>query len=288
MNWSAEPPPRSPVAAVGWLRFGLRAVALGIVTYGGLLLLLMVRCAEGPLFGARRPWTPRITQGVCRTAMAIMGIGLTVRGTPMQQRGAMVANHGSWLDIFALNACAPMYFVAKSEVSGWAGIGWLARATGTVFITRKGTEAKRQQQLFEARLRAGHRLVFFPEGTSTDSIRVLPFKSTLFAAFFTHGLESVMHIQPVTVVYHAPDGADARFYGWWGDMTFAGHLVSVLSARKQGRVEVNFHPAVPVDAFPGRKELAGYCERVIATVHPGQGPGEDPKAHVSPAGRAAP
>ncbi|WP_103335968.1 lysophospholipid acyltransferase family protein [Pseudotabrizicola formosa] len=288
MNWSAEPPPRSSVTPLGWLRFGLRAAALGVVTYGGLLVLLLLRGVERPLFGARRPWTPRVTQGVCRAAMAIMGIGLTMQGRPMPHRGAMVANHGSWLDIFALNACATMYFVAKSEVSGWAGIGWLARATGTVFISRKGTEAKRQQQLFEDRLRAGHRLVFFPEGTSTDSIRVLPFKSTLFAAFFTHGLDSEMHIQPVTLVYHAPEGQDARFYGWWGDMTFAGHLVAVLSARRQGRVEVVFHPAVPVDAFPGRKELASYCERVIATVHPGQGPGADVKRPVNPAGRAGP
>ncbi|MDO8884942.1 MAG: lysophospholipid acyltransferase family protein [Pseudotabrizicola sp.] len=256
------------MSALAWLRFGLRAGILGVVTYGGLVLLLVVRGIEWPVFGMNRPWTPRITQTVCRMAMAIMGIGLTVRGVPMRQRGAMVANHASWLDIFALNACAPMYFVAKSEVSGWAGIGWLARATGTVFIARKGTEAKRQQQMFEDRLRAGHRLMFFPEGTSTDSRRVLPFKSTLFAAFFTHGLEAVMHIQPVTVIYRAPEGADPRFYGWWGDMTFAGHLVAVLSARRRGAVEVIFHPDVPVDAFTNRKDLSTYCERVIATAHP--------------------
>jgi lyso-ornithine lipid O-acyltransferase len=268
MTWHSDPPPAVPVTALGWLRFGLRAGVLGIVTYGGLVLLLVIRCVEWPLFGMGRPMSPRVTQMVCRMAMTIMGISLTVRGAPMHQRGAMVANHASWLDIFALNACAPMYFVAKSEVSGWAGIGWLARATGTVFIARKGTEAKRQQQVFEDRLRAGHRLTFFPEGTSTDSRRVLPFKSTLFAAFYSHGLEAAMHIQPVTVVYRAPKGADPRFYGWWGGMTFVGHLVEVLSARRQGGVEVIFHPDVPVDAFANRKELANYCERVIATAHP--------------------
>ncbi|MFN4156499.1 MAG: lysophospholipid acyltransferase family protein [Paracoccaceae bacterium] len=268
MTWYGDPPPAASVRPSGWYRLALRAAALACVTYGGLLVLLLVRCVERPSFGMNRPWTPKITQGVCRTAMRIMGIGLSVRGAPMQARGAMVANHASWLDIFVLNACAPVYFVAKSEVSGWAGIGWLARATGTVFIARKGTEAKRQQHLFEARLRAGHRLLFFPEGTSTDSRRILPFKSTLFAAFFTHGLQAELHIQPVTVVYHAPDGADPRFYGWWGDMTFAGHLAAVLSARRQGSAEVIFHASVPVDAFTNRKDLANYCERVIATSHP--------------------
>ena len=268
MTWHDAPPPTPSVTLLGWLRFLVRVAVLGLVTYGGLVVLLLLRCLERPLFGLNRPWTPQITRTVCRAAMRIMGIGLSVRGAPMQQRGAIVANHASWLDIFALNACAPVYFVAKSEVSAWAGIGWLARATGTLFIARKGSEAKRQQQLFEDRLRAGHRLLFFPEGTSTDSRRVRPFKSTLFAAFFTHGLEAVMHIQPVTMVYRAPLEADPRFYGWWAGMTFARHVVAILSARRQGHVEVIFHPEVPVDAFTNRKDLANYCERVIAAAHP--------------------
>ena len=186
----------------------------------------MLRLVERPLFGQARPWTPYITQFVCRAAFPILGMGFSVKGRAMTHHGAVVANHSSWLDIFALNAAQRIYFVAKSEVEHWAAIGWLARATGTVFIARKGTEAKAQQGMFEERLRAGHRLLFFPEGTSTDAIRVLPFKSTLFAAFYTHGLDRIMHIQPVTVIYHAPDGADPRYYGWWGDMTFAGHLLT--------------------------------------------------------------
>ena len=139
----------------------------------------------------------------------------------------------------------------------------MARATGTVFIRRKGTEARAQQALFEERLRAGHQLLFFPEGTSTDSIRILPFKSTLFAAFFTHGLDQIMYIQPVTVIYHPPTGADARAYGWWGDMSFASHLLHTLAMARQGWVEVVFHPAVAVNLFADRKALAAHCEAAV-------------------------
>ena len=253
---------------LGWLFVILRGGVLGLVTYGGLALLLLLRLIERPLCGQARPVTPFITQGVCKAAFAILGLPLTVTGTPMQQKGAVVANHASWLDIFTLNAVQRIYFVSKAEVAGWPAIGWLARATGTVFITRKGTEAKRQQEIFEDRLRAGHKLCFFPEGTSTDAVRVLPFKSSLFQAFYTHGLDRVMFIQPVTVVYHAPPGQDARYYGWWGDMAFGPHLLMTLAARRQGRVEVIFHPEVPVDAFPNRKDLAAHCERVIRASHP--------------------
>lgn len=266
-GWQDVPPPRLKITTLGWLRVLWRGTLIASLTYGGLLFLLLVRLIEWPLFGQARPVTPHITKAVCRGALRILRLPLTVRGEAMTHSGAIVANHSSWLDIFVLNAAQTVYFVAKAEVAAWPLIGWLARATGTVFIARKGTEAKRHQEIFESRLQAGHRLLFFPEGTSTDAIRVLPFKSTLFEAFFAPALVRIMHIQPVTVVFHAPEGEDPRHYGWWGDMDFASHLLKTLATPRQGRVEVIFHPEVPVDAFESRKTLAQHCERVIRTAH---------------------
>lgn len=265
-DWLQEDLAKPRIALAGWLRVIWRGGALGLLTYGGLVLLLALRLIERPLFRQARPWTPYITQFVCRSAFVVLRIGYSIEGTPMSAPGAMVANHSSWLDIFALNAAARVYFVAKSEVAGWAGIGWLARATGTVFIARRGAEAKRQQQAFEGRLRAGHQLLFFPEGTSTDGQRVLPFKSTLFAAFFE--VDAPLQIQPVTLIYHGPDGADPRHYGWWGDMAFAPHLLMVLADARPGLVEVVFHPPLRVADFPDRKGLSAQCESVIRACHP--------------------
>jgi 1-acyl-sn-glycerol-3-phosphate acyltransferase len=265
-TWNPGEVPR-PVApgAAGWLRAVLRGLVLVVVTYGCLLLLLVLRPVEmlvSLVSGRRgaRPLTPWITQAVCRSAFVILGIGFATRGRPMRGRGAVVANHASWLDIFTLNAPQRIFFVSKSEVGGWPGIGILARATGTLFIERKSREARRQKELFEARLRAGDKLLFFPEGTSTDGVRVLPFKSTLFAAFFEPGLREFLQVQPVTVVYRAPPGADPRFYGWWGDMEFGPHLLKLLAAPRQGAVEVIFHTPVRVADFPDRKALALWCE----------------------------
>ena len=266
-TWVEDRPDVPPISFLGGVRLVLRGVGLGLLAFGGLALLLLVRLIERPLFGEARPITPHITQAVCRLAFPIMGIRLRILGRPMEQRGSVVANHASWLDILALNAAQRVYFVSKSEVAGWAGIGWLARATGTVFIARKSADAKRQQGVFEARLRAGHRLLFFPEGTSTDTLRVLPFKPTLFAAFYTHGLDQVMHIQPATVVYTAPKGADARFYGWWGDMVFAVHLKTVLASPRQGVVDVILHAPIGVDDHIDRKRLSAQCEAVIRAAH---------------------
>lgn len=269
VTWDGDlPPPPAPIGLSGWLRIVLRAGLMVITILLGLLVLLPLRVVEAPLHGLHRPWTPWITQAVCRLCLVWMGLGFHRTGRPMQGRGAIVANHSSWLDIFVLNASDRVHFVSKAEVSGWPGIGLLARATGTLFIARDPRQAKVQTQLFEERLLAGQRLLFFPEGTSTDGLRVLPFKTTLFAPFFAPGLRETLAVQPVTVVYHAPVGAaDARTYGWWGDMSFGSHLLSTLALPRQGRVEVVYHTALPAAEMEDRKALAAAAQAAVRGGH---------------------
>ena len=264
---SDEPPPHQPITPAGWLRVALRAPALAVLVFGGLVLLLLVRLIEQPLNGLHRPVTPGITVFVCRNALRILGLRHEVIGQPMAGRGAVVANHSSWLDIFVLNAAKRIYFVSKSEVARWPGIGWLARATGTVFVVRDPAHARQQTELFQQRLLAGHKLLFFPEGTSTDGLQVLPFKSTLFQAFFAPELKDAISVQPVSVVYHAPPGAERRFYGWWGEMTFGGHLLATLAPARQGHVQVIYHEPLRVADYPGRKALARACEEIVRDGH---------------------
>lgn len=260
---STTVPLRRALGPLDWVRILRRGFALAVLVFGGLVLLLMVRLIERPLCGLRRPVTPYITQGVCRGAFVLLGMRRLTVGKPLRGAGALVANHSSWLDIFALNAGAKVYFVAKSEVADWAGIGWLARATGTVFIRRDRREAQDHVDAFRARLAIGHRLLFFPEGTSTDGLRVLPFKTTLFAAFLDPGRVDGLRLQPVTVRYDPPPGADPRFYGWWGGMDFGPHLMTVLAVRRQGAVTVMYHPPVPVADFTDRKHLARATETTV-------------------------
>ncbi len=268
MTWTSDTvPPQKKITAFGCIRVLLRGVAVATVTFGCLALLLLVRLIERPLFGQGRPVTPYITQFVCRSAFRLMGIRYERVGTPMKGAGAVVANHSSWLDIFSLNAAQRIYFVSKAEVAKWPGIGWLARATGTVFIARDRTQAAKQVQVFKDRLSHGHQLLFFPEGTSTDGRQVLAFKPTLFAAFYDDALRDQMQIQPVSVVYTAPNGHDARLYGWWGDMDFGPHLLTTLAQSPQGKVTVVYHSPVNVADFKDRKALALHLEATVRDGH---------------------
>ncbi|OIQ27826.1 MAG: 1-acyl-sn-glycerol-3-phosphate acyltransferase [Alphaproteobacteria bacterium MedPE-SWcel] len=268
VSWDSDTPAEAVrIPALGWVRIGLRGLTLALLVFGGLLLLLLIRMVERPLCGVNRPVTPFLTMVVCRTAFRILGLRFQAEGKCMREPGIVVANHTSWLDIFALNARKRIYFVSKSEVASWPGIGWLARATGTVFIDRDRRKAAAQKILFEDRLKAGHKLLFFPEGTSTDGLQVLPFKTTLFASLFDPVLRQGLYVQPVSVVFHAPAGADPRFYGWWGAMDFGPHFLKVLAAHPQGSVQLMYHAPVAVRDFATRKELAAACEEIVRKGH---------------------
>ena len=256
MRWEGAPPPRDrPLSGAERARVALLAPALAAVLGGGLALLLALRLVERPLCGARRPWTPWITQGVCVACCAVLGVRRRVRGRPMRGPGAQVANHVGWMDVLVLNASARPCFVAKSEVRGWPGIGWLARATGTAFIDRRRADAPAQRAALEARLAAGQLLLFFPEGTSTDGRRVLPFRTALFEALLAPGLGGGVAVQPVTLAYRAPPGERAEFFGWWGEMALGPSLARTIARGRGGVAEVVYHPQVPAAGAGGRKAL---------------------------------
>ena len=249
-----------PIGLMGCVRAGYRGGAiLGLLALG-FPLLLALRLPERAICGAGRPLTPWITQAVCVATCAVLGLKRRQIGAPMTGPGGFVANHVSWLDIFVLNAAARVAFVAKAEIRAWPGIGSLARGTGTIFVERQRRQAKVQEEMLGARLSAGLRIMVFPEGTSSDGLRVLPFKSTILGAFFA--AEPGLAIQPVTLRYQAPPGRDARFYGWWAGLGFGRSLLEVLAQGPQGSVEVIWHAPIPCDGAD-RKSLAAKAEDAV-------------------------
>lgn len=76
-----------------------------------------------------------------------------------------------------------------------------------------------------------------------------------------------MYVQPVSAVFHAPQGEPDRFYGWWGDMEFAPHLLKTLAAPRQGWIELIYHSPAKVSDFANRKALAAHCEAAVRQGH---------------------
>lgn len=263
-----EPPAPAPIGPAGHLRAALRLAVLGSMTAVLLAVFLSGRWLAARMPGRRVSYHFAVARLWSRATLRLFGLRLEVRGTPIGA-GALVANHSSWLDIPALRAVRLIYFVAKSEVEHWPVIGYVTRVCGTIYIERRRAAAKAQEQMLRRLAEHGRLLCFFPEGTSTDGLRVLPFKSSLFAAFFRDHEGADFLVQPVTV-RHAP-ASDAPlppcFYGWWGDMDLGRHLWRVAACSRGGRTTVVFHPPLRPRDFPDRKALAVRCHALVAEAH---------------------
>ncbi len=176
----------------------------------------------------------------------------------------LTANHVSWLDIVVLGSIAPLSFVAKSEVGRWPLFGLLADLQRTIYVDRQ-SRAKTGQTTGEmaARMQAGDIVVLFAEGTSSDGLHVLPFRSALIGAAksaIASGASDLVHVQPVGLAYTKVNGlpvgrADRPKLYWIGDMDLLPHLAQVAQL---GAVdaEVAFLDPLVLDQSSDRKQVA--------------------------------
>lgn len=205
-----------------------------------------------------------------RICLRIIGIQVIARGTQATHSPVLfVANHSSYLDITILGSLIPGSFVSKAEVAAWPLFGTLAKLQRTVFVDRAARRkvADQASEIMQ-RLTHGDNLILFPEGTSDNGVRVLPFKTALLSVAEQKVSGAFPVVQPVSITYTKLDGipmgrAIRPFYAWYGDMAMFPHLWRVLGLGV-ATVEVEFHASVTMAEFASRKELADYCRRHIS------------------------
>ncbi len=140
----------------------------------------------------------------------------------------LVANHVSWLDIFVINAHSPCGFVAKAEIARWPLIGTLVARTGTLFIERGRRRAVHQAiEHIGLRLEAGGRVAVFPEGTTSDGRRLLPFHANLIEA----AVRARAAVVPVGLRYFDARGERASAIEYVGTTTLLASVWRITGAR---------------------------------------------------------
>jgi len=144
-TWMGPPEPEMKrLTVLEWGVVVLRGSLLVISIVVLMLCFWIARLVEWPLGG--RTGSNFVIWLACVISCRLFGIRVEILGQPMSQGGARVCNHSSWMDIFVLRAASQIFFVAKSEVRSWPVLGFIADQTGTMFIERKRTEAKRQDR----------------------------------------------------------------------------------------------------------------------------------------------
>lgn len=204
-----------------------------------------------------------------RSCYRLLGLKVEVRGKISTDRPTLfVSNHSSYADITVLGGLVPGSFVAKSEVADWPFFGLLAKLQRTVFVDRQMRRAADHRDAMQRRLEAGDNLILFPEGTSNDGNRVLPFKSALFSVAERVVDGRPVTVQPVSIAYTRLDGLPLGYalrpcFAWYGDMALVPHLVRLVGLGTV-TVVVEFHPPLTLATCGGRRRMAAACRARIA------------------------
>lgn len=264
-----------------------------------LLLLWTLACipVQAIAIWGMRLWGRRPCVVIARVYHAvncrIAGIRVRVLGTPATGPGrpvVFVSNHASWADILVLGAVLEACFISKAEVGTWPLIRTVARLGRTVFVSRRRAETGRERDELAARLAAGDSIILFPEGTTSDGGRVLPFRSALFGMVETGpGAADPPLVQPVSLVFDRLDGLpvgrkDRAHFAWFGTMNIAEHAWVMLSRRSSGAT-VLLHPPLDPRTFPSRKALSDAAYEAVdagaAALRQGRPPSVVPEASPS-------
>jgi 1-acyl-sn-glycerol-3-phosphate acyltransferase len=185
---------------------------------------------------ARADWLHRF----CARAMRGLGIKIGVMGV-FPERGAVISNHLSYLDIVVFAAVHPCVFVSKAEITGWPVVGWMTTMSGTVYVERgHGGSAMRARKGMQEAVDAGLPVVFFPEGTTSNGNGLLKFHSGLLSQVIDAG-------SPVTAAHLSYSLMEENGAGvsvtddvcYWGDRDMLLHVFKFLGLRGV-RAEVRF------------------------------------------------
>lgn len=246
----------------------LRATLSAIVFLGVTAVLLPFYLPAMP-FGRRAqrrfawPWF--------RTCLYLTGLSVRPLGPRGPAPGMLyVANHVSYLDVPVLSLLSEAAFVAKTEVQAWPLFGFLAKISGTVFVSRRSANLRGEQAAIRERLAEGDSVFLFPEGSSSNGAGVLPFRPGLLAAAFDPDANPVP-VQPVSIVYGPQTAerpgltrAERDNYAWYGAMEMLPHLWRLFGTPGKLSVAVHYHPPRLSNEFESARDLAQWAERTVA------------------------
>lgn len=194
------------------------------------------------------------------------GIDLTVVNKPTHDRVfLLVSNHMGFIDIVLLLSQFPLLFVTSKEMKETPFLGLLTEMGGCIYVERR-SRAKIKEELgtISDSLKAGFRVVLYPEATSTNGEQVLPFKKTLLMSAGQAGVP----IQPVVVNFREVNGEPFTtkwrdHLCWYGDIPFITSLWKSLTL-KSVKAELKFLEEIHTTADSDRSAVAAQAHAMIS------------------------
>ncbi len=212
-----------------------------------------------PLLALPLPGNLHAKKLYCRAVMRCLGIRITLSGGPIRNlRGMLVvANHVSWVDVFAVGAVLPGSFVARADLIDWPVVGLAARMANIIPIERRDLrQLPTVVDTVVGRLREGHTVVAFPEGTTYCGLDNGQFRPALFQA----AIDADRPVQPLRLTYHHRDGSPSTVTAFLGEESLWASIKRIVRAPRT-IVHVQVRPLQLPQAV--RSQLAARCQAAV-------------------------
>jgi len=186
--------------------------------------------------------------------LKLLNVNYTQHSEPVQGPALVVSNHVSWLDPMVLAAQCDVSFITSQDTGKHPFLGLITKIGGCLFVSRKPWTLRKEIAEIANQIEPNSYIAFYPEATSSNGSQVLPFH----ASFFEVAVIQNIPVQPVVLRWATKEAA------YYGDMTFASHLMQVMSLAEL-ELEVIYLPPLNPKDFASRKELCAAAEASIRT-----------------------
>lgn len=230
------------ISLAGWLIIAIRL--------GAMLVWLMLCLALHYLWrvaNATSPWPRAFLGGISW----LTGVKIETRGERIQRGAILLSNHVSWMDIPAIAGTTGSAFVAHDGLASVPILHWLCRLNDTVFVARhnRASVGRQIRQVREA-IRDTGALTIFPEGTTSNGARLLPFKSSLLSAI--DPVPPGIFVQPLWLDY----GVETEAIAWVGNEAGLDNFLRIVARRRPIRLTIHFLPPLTGATLANRKTIA--------------------------------
>ena len=254
-----------------WIIFTLRITATPFIVISFIILLLFLNLL--PVSGDKRLLLKtKITSLYSRGALKVYGVRtecIDYKGLEKDISYLIVSNHLSYVDIVIIASFIPKaVFITSFDIRNFLLPGILARICASIFVNRRSASGiKGEIRTISDTLKRGFNVVLFPEATSTNGERILPFKSS----FIDAAIQAEKPVLPLCIKYrkieNKPINTHTRdFVYWYGGMGFFNHLIRLLSV-KSVDVALIILERIDVSQNSSRKEISKEAYKRITSVY---------------------
>ncbi len=228
------------------------------------LIYLIVPGRKNKLF-----LSTKVTTFIVKLTLIILSINVRVKDENRLRGGKnflAVSNHVSYVDVYSIASIMNSVFVASVDgVENDFIMGTATRLSGGIFVERKNrSRIKQDMNSIKEVLDLGYNVVLFPEATTSNGDRVLPFRSSLFAS----AINARADVVTISINYLELNGdpiskANRDNVYFYEHLKFFPHFFNLLQ-QKSITLEIDFMSKIEYNPNRSRKELCDMAYNEIS------------------------